>query len=369
MRRSFAVPLLVALVLALGFGTAGCGGDDDDESASATTEAAATTEEGGAGSDVEFTGSVEADAPIGYDEPEEGNFRLAYLNPLGGNEFLNTLGRAMKLETERLGGSYVELDAKGDVDTQVSQFDQVVAQDVDGIFVFALDPGAVQPALTRAKQAEIPVVTIDLNFESTEEIGDFDSQIWQRRDEAAFLGAQEMARQIGGEAEIATIDFAVQVPSIVYSIERGTYWAEQFGLTVVGKASNQSDDIAGGEQAMTELLGNYPDIKGVIGYNDPSAIGAAAAARSQGKEGLVFGGQNGGSDALEAIRAGRLSYTAKLDPPSMGKFAAWGLYNLLQGNTIPKTVKAEAPEIVNSDNIDDVQSWDDQLQEEYGKTE
>lgn len=369
MRRSFAVPLLVALVLALGVGTAGCGGDDDDESASATTEAAATTEEGGAGSDVEFTGSVEADAPIGYDEPEEGNFRLAYLNPLGGNEFLNTLGRAMKLETERLGGSYVELDAKGDVDTQVSQFDQVVAQDVDGIFVFALDPGAVQPALTRAKQAEIPVVTIDLNFESTEEIGDFDSQIWQRRDEAAFLGAQEMARQIGGEAEIATIDFAVQVPSIVYSIERGTYWAEQFGLTVVGKASNQSDDIAGGEQAMTELLGNYPDIQGVIGYNDPSAIGAAAAARSQGKEGLVFGGQNGGSDALEAIRAGRLSYTAKLDPPSMGKFAAWGLYNLLQGNTIPKTVKAEAPEIVNSDNIDDVQSWDDQLQEEYGKTE
>ncbi|HSC92160.1 MAG TPA: sugar ABC transporter substrate-binding protein [Gaiellaceae bacterium] len=368
MRRSFAVPTLVVLVLALGFGAAACGGDDD-ESASATTAAAATTEEGGAASDVEFTGSVEEDVPIGYDEPEKGNFRLAYLNPLGGNEFLNTLGRAMKLETERLGGSYVELDAKGDVDTQVSEFEQVVAQDVDGIFVFALDPGAVQPALARAKQAKIPVVTIDLNFESAEDIGDFDSQIWQRRDEAAFLGAQEMARQIGGEADIATIDFAVQVPSIVYSIERGTYWAEKFGLTVVGKASNQSDDIAGGEQAMTELLGNYPDIKGVIGYNDPSAIGAAAAARSQGKEGLVFGGQNGGSDALEAIKAGRLSYTAKLDPPSMGKFAAWGLYNLLQGKTIPKTIKAEAPEIVNSDNIDSVKSWDDQLQEEYGKTE
>ena len=368
MRRLFAVPLLFVLVLVLALGATACGGDDDDDATPATTEAAATTEESG-GSDVEFTGSLEADVPVGYDEPEEGEFRLAYLNPLGGNEFLNTLGRAMKLETERLGGTYVELDAKGDVDTQVSQFQQVVAQDVDGIFVFALDPGAVQPALTRAKEADIPVVTIDLNFESTEDIGDFDSQILQRRDEAAYLGAQEMARQLDGEGEIATIDFAVQVPSIVYSIERGTYWAEQFGLTVVGKASNQSDDIAGGEQAMTELLGNYPDIRGVIGYNDPSAIGAAAAARAQGKEGLVFGGQNGGSDALEAIDAGRLSYTAKLDPPSMGKFAAWGLYNLLQGNEIPKTVKAEAPEIVTADNVGDVESWDDQLQEEYGKTQ
>jgi ribose transport system substrate-binding protein len=365
MRRLSAAPVLLALILALALGAVGCGGDDDESTPAATTAATETTTDA---ADVEFEGSVEADVPLGYDEPEEGSYRLAYLNPVGGNEFLSTLGRAMKLETERLGGSYVELDAKGDVDTQVSQFQQVVAQDVDGIFVFALDPGAVQPALKRAKQADIPVVTIDLNFKSTEDIGDFDSQIWQRRDEAAYLGAQELARQLDGEGDIGTIDLIVQVPSIVYSIDRGTYWAEKFGLNVVGKASNPSDDIAGGEKAMTELLGNFPDIRGVIGYNDPSAIGAAAAARAQGKTDMVFGGQNGGSDALEAIRAGRLSYTVKLDPPSMGKFAAWGLYNLLQGNTIPKTVRAEDPELVTSENIDDVQSWDEALEEEYGKT-
>ena len=274
----------------------------------------------------------------------------------------------MQLETERLGGSYVELDAKGDVDTQVSQFEQVVAQKVDGIFVFALDPGSVQPALERAKAAGLPVVTIDLNFENTDDIGEFDSQILQRRDEAAYLGAQEMAKRVGSGASVATIDFAIKVPSIVYSIERAGYWADKFGLTVVGNASNPSDDIAGGEKAMTEILGNYPDIEGVIGYNDPSAIGAAAAARAQGKQDLVFGGENGGSDALEAIRAGRLDYTAKLHPPSMGKFAAWGLYNLLQDKEVPKAVKAEAPEIVTEDNIDSVQSWDEQLQEEYGKS-
>jgi ribose transport system substrate-binding protein len=106
----------------------------------------------------------------------------------------------------------------------------------------------------------------------------------------------------------------------------------------------------------------------VIGYNDPSAIGAAAAARAQGQEDLVFGGQNGGSDAFEAIRAERLSYTAKLDPPSMGKFAAWGLYNLLQGNEVPRTVKAEEPVIVTADNVDDVPTWEEQLEEEYGES-
>ena len=355
---------LVIAVLTLVLGLAACGGSDDDSSDATTTEAAAT-EATGSG-DVEFSGSLESDVPVGYDEPDSGEFRLAYLNPLGANEFLSTLGKAMKLETEKLGGTVVELDAKGDVDTQVSQFQQLVAQDVDAIFVFALDPGSVQPALKQAKAKDIPVITIDLALDSPTEIGDFDSQIWQRRDEAAYLGAKEMASRVDEGASVATIDFAVKVPSIVYSIERAKFWAEKFGLTIAGNGTNPSDDIAGGEKAMTEILGANPDIGGVIGYNDPSAIGAAAAARAQSKAGLVFGGQNGGSDAFEAIKANRLTYSAKLDPPSMGKFAAWGLYNLLQGNEVPKTVKAEAPVIVTSDNVDSEPTWDKQLQEEYG---
>jgi ribose transport system substrate-binding protein len=372
MKRRSVSSLLLAALAALLLLAAGCGGGEEPAAAPTTAQAPAeqaTTPAAQAPAEVEFTGSLEAEVPVGYEEPEPGNFTLGFLNPLKGNEFLNTLGRAMRLETERLGGRLIELDAKGDVDTQVSQFEQLIAQDVDGIFVFALDPGSVQPALERAKAAGMPVITIDLNFDSTEDIGDFDSQIWQRRDEAAYLGAREMASRIGEGGSVATIDFAVQVPSIVYSIERAKHWADEFGLTVVGNATNPSDDIAGGETAMTEILANWPDIDGVIGYNDPSAIGAAAAARAQGREGLVFGGQNGGSDAFEAIRAGRLSYTAKLDPPSMGKFAAWGLYDLLQGKEIPKTVKAEAPEIVTAENVDSVQTWDEQLQEEYGRTE
>jgi ribose transport system substrate-binding protein len=367
MRKLAIAGVLLALLLAV----AGCGGDDADDAAPPAAETEAQTEqeqeqEEAAPEEVAFEGSIEDDVPVGYDEPEPGSFHLAYLNPIKGNEFLNTLGQAMRLETERLGGTWTELDAQGDVDRQVSQFEQLIAQEVDGIFAFALDPGSVQPALARAKAAGIRVITIDLNFESTTEIGDFDSQIYQRRDEAAFLGAQEMASRLEAGASVATIDFAIQVPSIVFSVERARYWAEQHGLQVVGNASNPSDDIAGGERAMTEILGSSPDVDGIIGYNDPSAIGAAAAARAQGMTDLVFGGQNGGSDAFEALRAGRLTYTMQLDPPSMGKFAAWGLYNLLQDREVPPTVKAEEPRLLTQDNVDEAQTWEEQLREEYG---
>jgi ABC-type sugar transport system substrate-binding protein len=361
-RLRVGLSVLMAL-LALSFVLAACGDDDDDGGGGGGGSGGGGG--GGEVADVKFT-SIETEVPEGYEEPEPGNLRLGFLNPLRANEFLNTMGRAMKLETERLGGELIELDAAGDVDKQVNQFNQLIAQNLDGIGVFALDPGSVAPGVRRAKAAGIPLITIDLNFESTTDIGGFDTQIWQRRDEAAYLGAQEMASQLGGEGEVATIDFAVKVPSIVYSVDQAKFWAEKFGLTVAGNASNPTDDIAGGEEAMTQLIGEFPDIGGVIGYNDPSAIGAASAARSQGLADLAFGGQNGGSDALEAIRAGRLTYSAKLDPPSMGKAFAWGLYNLEQGKKVPKTVKAGPPELVTEENVDEVTPWDEELEAEYG---
>ena len=356
-------PVVAAALAALALALTACGGDDNQGAEGSSSGSGKTSTQATAA--VEFQ-SFETEVPEGYPEPKPGKLRLAYLNPVGGNEFLHTLGEAMRLETKKLGGQYTELDAKGDVNTQVGQFDQLIAQKVDGIAVFALDPGSVAPEVRKAKKAGIKLVTIDLDFSAHPDLKGFDSQVLQRRDEAAFLGAQQMAKLAGKGSSVGTIDFAVKVPSIVYSIERGTAWAQKFGLKVAGGASNPSDDIAGGEKAMTTLLGKFPDIKGVIAYNDPSAIGAASAARSQGQRDLSFGGQNGGSDALEAIKAGRETYTLKLDAPSMGKAFAWGLYDLDQGVDVPVSVKAGKPQLVTKDNVGSVEPWDQTLKSQYG---
>jgi ABC-type sugar transport system substrate-binding protein len=304
--------------------------------------------------------------PSTYPQPKPKKLTLAYLNPEGSsNEFLTVLGNSMKLETQKLGGKYVELDAEGDVNKQVSQFDQLIAQHVDGIAVFALDPKSLAPDVARARKAGIHLVTIDLNFTSTTNLGGYESQVWQRRDEAAYMTAKEMAKLLKPGDTLGTIDLIVKVPSIVFSITRDTYWAQKYGLKVVGPASNPSDDIAGGEKAMTTLLGKTSDIKGVMAYNDPSAIGAGSAARSQGITNIPLGGENGGSDALAAIKSGRETFTLKLDDPSMGKDFAWGLYDLSEGVKIPPTVKAGAPVLVNKDNVNSTVPWEQQLKQEY----
>ena len=305
--------------------------------------------------------SNESTLPVGYSKPTKNQkLRLAYLNPFGGNEFLDAMGTAMKKATTKLGGTLTILDGKGDVNLQVSQLQQLTAQKVDGIFVFALDPNSMKPALAEAAAAGIKLISIDENFKDND-IGVYDSQILQRRDEAAYLGAKQMTKLIGSGSSYATMDFAIAVPSIVYSIEQAKKWANAFGLKWAGNASNPSDDIAGGTTAGTQLLSNYPTIKGIIAYNDPSAIGANSAGKAANVSGVRYGGQNGGSDARAGITSGNLSYTIQLAAPSMGKFAAWGLYNANQGKKLPKTVRAEAPVLVTAKNMKSVPSWAKEL--------
>jgi ribose transport system substrate-binding protein len=301
--------------------------------------------------------SIESNIKVGYPKPtKNGALKLAYLNPFGGNEFLDAMGAAMKKATEDLGGTLTILDGKGDVNTQVSQLQQLTAQKIDGIFVFALDPNSMKPALAEASAAGIKLISIDENFTSND-IGVYDSQLLQRRDEAAFIGAKEMLRLTGKGSLIGTIDFAIAVPSIVYSIAQGKKWAKAFGLKVGATVSNPSDDIAGGATAGTTLVSGNPTLKGVIAYNDPSAIGASTAAKTLGKSKIIFGGQNGGSDAFAAVKSGTIAYTLQLAAPSLGKYAAWGLYNLKQGKTIQKSARADAPVLVTKANLGKVKTW------------
>ncbi len=366
----------LAAVGVLALAVSACGSSNSSSSASSassgasasssTTNATSTSGSSSSSASVPFSG-LETKVPSSYPQPKSKKLTLAYLNPEGSsNEFLTILGDSMKLETQKLGGTYVEKDAEGDVNKQVSQFDQLLAQKVDGIAVFALDPKSLAPDVARARKAGVHLVTIDYNFTDTSAAGlqGYESQVWQGRDMGAYLTAQEMAKLAPG-ATLGTIDLIVKVPSIVFSIQQDVAWAKKFGLKISGNASNPTDDIAGGEKAMTTLLGQNNSIKGVMAYNDPSAIGAYSAARSQGITGLALAGENGGSDALGAIKAGRETFTIKLDDPSMGKDFAWGLYDLSEGVKIPATIKAGPQVLVNKDNVDSIVPWEQQLKQEY----
>lgn len=374
---------LLALCLLLSLAIAACGGGGSSSSSSESEPTSSEETAGGEESSGEESGGeesssvkippfegVETEAAKSYPEPKAGKHSLAFMNPSPGNEFLSTLGTAMKLETEKLGGSYTEVTAK-EPNEQVTQLAQLVAQGVEGVAVFALDPASLAPQVEKAKAAGVKLTTIDLNLKENGLKGlmGYESQILQRRDIGNYLAAKYMAENLEPGAEVGGIDFAIKVPSIVYAIEQAQYWSEKMGLKWVGVASNKTDDVAGGEPAGTQLLNEHSGIGGVIAYNDPSAEGAYAAARSAGNTDVIFGGENGGSEARQAIENERQTFSVILDPPSMGKDFAWGLYDLLDGTKVPPTVLPKEPVLATKENLAEIPTWAEELEKEYGKSE
>ncbi|MGI9557366.1 MAG: sugar ABC transporter substrate-binding protein [Solirubrobacterales bacterium] len=366
MRSKFLrVLLLVTAIALVGFVVA-CGGDDDDDTTSGDT----TTEDTGGEevAAVEFTGSLEEGVPNCYEEPSEDSLTIGFANPLDANETVNFERRAIQLEIEALGGEILNLDAEGDVDKQVSDVEQMIAQEVDAIIAFPLDAEALRPVLENAQEAGIPTVGIEADLTSTDPGAGYDTQVWQQRDRMSYLQAQAAAEIMEPGAEFAQIGFAVAVPTIEFQIERAGFWGEEFGLVPGNRADNPSDDIAGGEEAMTEILGTSPDVGGLIAYNEESATGANAATRQQGVD-IPLVGNNGGSLGFDSVSSGAIDATVQIPVPDVGRCAVWGAYDLVQGVDVPPTVLAGEPALITAETIDTVTPWEDTLNERYGKTE
>jgi len=318
---------------------------------------------------VPFSGSSVAKVPKDVPKPKSAKLTIAYANGLDASEPLHVEGLAAKAEVERLGGSFITDDAKGQPDLQVSQIQQFIARKVDGIFVSVVDPGALSPVLRQAKDAGIPVVGVEVDLESTDPPEGWASQIWLGRDKLAYLQTQHLARRVPCKGAYAHIDLAIRVPAIEYVVKRARFWAGKFGLKALGTSSNPTGDIPGGGQAMTKLLAKYPSVDGVLAYHDASATGARASARASGKPQLPVIGANGDSLGFQSVRSGKISATVQMQYVDAGRIGAWALHHLVAGEEVPKTVRTGDPRLITKANVDSVPTWPEQLEKRYGASE
>ena len=368
MRIHRLVSTLAALALAfLLLGAAGCGGDDD-ESASDTVAAETSggdTTTSDTGSIPEGYSGVEADLPTAYDAPEKQDgtsCKIGFQNPVAANEFLGFVQKAVIAEAEGLGCTVVALDDALSPDKQVSNMQQLLGQNVGAIIFYPLDPKATTPVLNRAKRQNVPVIAIDASFGNTDPVPLIATQVWQGRDIQAYLQANALADD-KPDAKVGLIGIGIPVPAIKYLTERQKFYSEEEGMTVIDTQDNPSDDVTGGEKAGNALLQRNQDVDSVIGYNDPSALGAVIAARATDRD-ITVVGLNGSSDGIEGVKSGRLLATVQVDPIGIGSQTAVAAYSLITDQNTPLPPIVIRPgTLVNQDNVEDIPSWQAQLDE------
>jgi len=289
---------------------------------------------------------------------------LGFQSPIAANESLGWWQKGFTAQAKALGCKVIALDDQLSPDKQVSNMQQLLTQGAQVIVFYPIDPKATVPVLKQAKAKGVPVLAVDGTFGSPKATAPYlpyiTSQVWQGRDIQAYLQVQAMAKAKPG-AQLGLIGIGAPVPALKYLKSRETFYAKKAGLKVVGSQDNPSDDVTGGEKAANGLLQRYPSIDAVIGYNDPSALGAYTAARGAGKQ-LTIVGLNGTSDGISGVKSGRLVATVQTDAVGFGRQQAYAAYNLITKQNLPLPKIIVRPSIlVTKENLSKIPSYAAQL--------
>jgi ribose transport system substrate-binding protein len=85
----------------------------------------------------------------------------------------------------------------------------------------------------------------------------------------------------------------------------------------------------------TDVLAANPDLVGIFGANEPTAIGMGRAIEQAGRTGTLTAiGFDGNADLQDMVRSGVLEATAVQGSFQMGELGVRAILDLLTGNTV-----------------------------------
>lgn len=263
------------------------------------------------------------------------------------NPYFIALEDGIRATVEADGHQLISYDPQGDVTTQISQIEDLIAQGVDLIFLNPADWEGVRPALDAAEKAGIPIVVVDTPVYDSDMVL---STVWSDNYKAGQLCAEDLIAKCDS-GNIIILD----LPTDKSASERYQGFYDTItanGNFTILDTHNGEGDTAASLPVMEDMIQAYgEDIDVVFAINDPSAIGAIAALEAAGMiDDVMVYSVDGSPDGKAMIESGKLEGTAAQFPEEMGKLAVQHAYDALAGKEIPVEVFVDV-EMVNSDTL------------------
>jgi ribose transport system substrate-binding protein len=220
---------------------------------------------------------------------------------------------------------------------QAAQIEDFTAQGVAAILAAPCDSSAIAPALAVPERAGIPVFTADIAAHG----GKVVSHVASDNIQGGRLAGQTLAKLIGGQGPVVIIDH----PTVASVQERVRGFEEALqafpGVSIVARPSSDGQR-ARATQVMEDLLQAHPDLAGVFGINDDSALGALSVLEAAGRANVVVVGYDATDEAQAAIRRGSpLKADVIQYPRRIGQTAIAMIAKHLAGEQVPARVDVE----------------------------
>ena len=276
---------------------------------------------------------------------------VALIGGVKDSPFYAAIDCGAKTEAKKLGVQYsYAAPATFDPAAQQPILSSVVAQGPQAILIAPTDKVAMFQPMHQAKAAGINLLTVDTRLNDA---SDLSSQISSDNVAGGALGADTMAKLIGGTGKVVAIS---EPPGSSTDDQRVQGFVDQMkskypNLTVL--TTQYADHSAQATASkVASILAANPDIKGVFAVDNFTGDGAPIGVRNANARASVkivaFDAQ---PSQVQALKSGDIDAIISQDPYDMGVLGVQYAVDLGQGKSIEKD-KITGLVAVTKDNVD-----------------
>ncbi len=267
--------------------------------------------------------------------------------------FFQAVEKGVRDACKDLGYKYVMLDQNSDPVKMVQDINTLVGQKVSGIVITPVDPGAIGPAVQRARKAGIPVVCADIG-----KSGPVNALLISNNYKGGEMAMQYLDKLLKERGALSKkVGVGPVQPQWTYARQRGEGFkamAKKLGYTVASELVVNPADAQGGYDTMQQMMSAVPDLAGVFYCSGREAVGAANAVKAAGRDILVIG-YNGDPEEIQAMRDGIMAADIAQQPYNIGYESVKLLQKIFAGAKYEDAVVPVDVALLTPDTIDEFQ--------------
>jgi ribose transport system substrate-binding protein len=263
--------------------------------------------------------------------------------------FFNQIKQSVEAQGAAKGVKVITVDAKGDAATQVSQIQDLLAQNIDALIYIPAGATAAAVPVKAAKSAGIPVVNIDRNADGAPG----DTFIATDSVASARQVCDHILKQAGGKGEMIIVHGQKgTTPEVDRTKGCREALAKYPDVKVVGELWSEQWHQDEGFKLTADLLQAHPNVSIIFGQADALALGAAQAVKvaNLGRK-IWVAGFDGDTAALEALKNGVFDVTATQQTQKMGRMGVDAAIALVKGEKLP-AIQLQDATLTTKDNVE-----------------
>ena len=289
----------------------------------------------------------QAEATVG--ERPEGGYTFGYTCMDGTNPFFVILEKTIRDKVEANGDTLISTDPANDVSLQITQIEDMITQGIDAIFLNPAEAEGILPALDMLKEAGIPIINFDTEVADLSYVT---SYAGSDNYNAGKVCGEDLVAKCPDGGDIIVLD-SPTMNSVVDRTNGFLEAIEGHGFNIVA----QQDAKGNLEQAMgiaEDLLQAHGDVVAIFGGNDPTALGALAAANAAGITDCKIYGVDGSPDIKAELASGEslIEGTGAQSPIGIAEKSVEIMYKVMAGESVDDRYPVETF-LITADNVAD----------------